>query len=280
MAILAEHVPWYEQIFALRGFFSQPILLFGFQEIGVDPACFESEAARGFSGWTRTAVERVGGRAHKVPEAYRVADLVQLLRNRGLASVEVLDYWDERADLKDDMNRPIAPERHERYGTVIDIGSLEHVFDFRQCLENCLRMVRVGGVYFLHTCVRGYFEHGFHTFNPDALVKAVTQNGFEVIYHRYSDAAGHELARPIEADDVLIWLVARKLATLDEFVCPQQAGWQQMYRGVADVSSTGRMWMRGVKRILFPLTPPILADAYRALRGRRRSLVAPGLQDR
>ncbi len=61
--------------------------------------------------------------------------------------------------------------QHERYQTVYDVGTIEHVFDTRQCFENCARMVAVGGHYFIHTPVRGYFGHGLHTFAPGILTE-------------------------------------------------------------------------------------------------------------
>jgi hypothetical protein len=112
---------------------------------------------------------------------------------------------------------------------VIDIGSLEHVFDTRQCLENCLRMVRVGGVYILHTAVKGYYLHGLHTFSPEALLQVFTLNGFELVYHRYSTDGGAPLEDPTKGENVLIWLVGRKIADISVFKCPQQRGWKELY---------------------------------------------------
>ena len=141
----------------------------------------------------------------------------------------MIDLFDPRADKRYDMNQPVPQSEHERYGLFVDIGSLEHVFDTRQCLENAMRMVRTGGTYMLHAPVNGYFGHGFHVFNPEALIKVLTLNGFEVIYHRYSSQLGAPLERPSQARDVLIWLVARKLAPLEHFIVPQQAGWETIY---------------------------------------------------
>ena len=248
MAIMGGHVRWYEQIFALEGFLAEPTLLFGFQEIPI--------AARHF-GWS-------------VPETYRVPDLVQFLRARGLNQVHVIDHFDPRADLRYDMNKAVPPSEHERYGTLIDIGSLEHVFDTRQALENCLRMVRVGGTYLLHTCVKGYHLHGLHTFHPGILADALALNGFDVVFQGYSTADGEPVQDPAQAEDALIWLVGRKRTHLAEFVCPQQ-GWEQVY--ATDVPASPSRIARVLapaKRALFPFVPPIALDIYRRLRGRRR----------
>ena len=112
---------------------------------------------------------------------------------------------------------------------MLDIGCLEHLFDTRQCLENCLRMVRTGGVYFLHTPVNGFLGHGLHTFNPEALLAAVEINGFEVLYHRYCAKDGTPLEDASGAADSLIWLVARKARPLERFEIPQQGRWTGRY---------------------------------------------------
>jgi hypothetical protein len=104
----------------------------------------------------------------------------------------------------------------------MDIGCLEHVFDTKTSLENCLRMVRPGGFYFLTTPVNGFYEHGLHVFNPEALRKGLTLNGFEVVYERYSDRYGTPLEDPRKGGDVMIWLVGRKTGSFETFACPQQ----------------------------------------------------------
>lgn len=239
MAILRGHVPWYKEIFALPELLVGPILVFGFHEVCIDPIYFD--AWRDMSLGRKLLRARMflqerkavrAGRAHsdlRIPQEYRVASLSELLRNYGVKDIQVLDLFDARADLRYDMNLPVPSKEFGRYGAVIDIGSLEHVFDTRQCLENCLSMVRVGGVYCLHTPVKGYYLHGLHTFNPEALLQALALNGFELVYHRYSTDGGAPLDDPAEGENVLIWLVGRKIADGSLFMYPQQRGWKELY---------------------------------------------------
>lgn len=104
----------------------------------------------------------------------------------------------------------------------MDIGSMEHVFDTRQCLENCLRMVRMSGFYLLHTPVNGYFRHGLHVFNPEGLHDALEANGFEIVYERFSTRHGGPVSDPERERDVILWIVGRKLREVGDFVSPQQ----------------------------------------------------------
>src|SRR5262249_10824874 len=115
----------------------------------------------------------------RIPSDFQYRSLSDLLRGRG-NSVVSLDLFDNRADLRYDMNQPVPQSEHNKYGTLIDIGSLEHVFDTAQCLENCFRMVRCGGHYLLHTPVNGYFGHGLHVFNPQGLMDCLDVNGFKI----------------------------------------------------------------------------------------------------
>lgn len=239
MGIFHEHTHFYKEIFEIPGFFSEPAVVFGFQGIGVKSSYFAPLSSlplrrkikkiklafhrkrRAFLGLSHADLE--------VPQEFRARDIVELLRNRGIQDISVIDLFDDRADKRYDMNQPVPQSEHERYGLFMDIGSIEHVFDTRQCIENSLRMVRQGGIYMLHTCVNGYFTHGFHVFNPEALIKALTLNGFEIIYHRYSNPLCVPLKSPSDARDVLIWLVARKLAPIKDFILPQQGHWETKY---------------------------------------------------
>lgn len=246
MAILQRHIPYYREIFALPGFFSEPMLVFGFPEIRIHPLYYRSwgelnarDKWRKLSRSLRRRRDAARGATHpdlQVPEEFRAPDLLTLLRQRGLQQVAVLDHFDDRATLDYDMNLPVPDREHDRYGTLLDIGCLEHVFDTRQCLENCLRMVREGGTYFLHTVINGYLRHGLHVFNPEGLLGALTLNGFEIVYLKYSTASGAPLQDPAQARDAIVWIVARKLRGFKRFESPQQGQWREIYAR----SSNGR----------------------------------------
>ena len=204
--ILPGHAPYYLEIFSLPGFLADPLLVFGVQDIA-KPA-WPRRGAREFAPF-----DELGG----------------YLRSRGLRQVVTMDRFDPRADLRYDFNDAVPANEHGRYATLIDIGCLEHVFDSRQCLENCLRLVRRDGHLLLHTPVKGYYGHGLHTFDPEGLLGALELNGFQVIYRKYTTSSGREVAVPDAFDDVLIWIVGRKIAEFDRFTSPQQSRWTRGY---------------------------------------------------
>jgi hypothetical protein len=204
--ILPGHEGYCLEIFALPGFLADPILVFGVQDI-LKPC-----SAR---------------RMRK--ELAPFADLGGYLRSRGVGQVVTMDAFDPRADLRYDLNRPVPEHEHGRYATLIDIGCLEHVFDSRQCLENCLRLVRRDGHLLIHTPVKGYYGHGLHTFHPEGLLGVLELNGFQVLYAKYSTASGRHVTSPDAFRDVLIWMVGKKIGEFDRFTNPQQARWTRAY---------------------------------------------------
>ena len=199
--ILVPHGPDYQEIFALPGFLRDPLLCFGFQE-------FDAGAT-------------LDGRQY--------LHLGEYFAKFGIQATS-LDLFDPRSELRYDMNYAVPATEYDRYGTFIDIGSLEHVFDTRQCFENCLRMVAPGGHYLLHTPVNGYYGHGFHVFNPECLRVGLELNGFRVIFEKYSTMDGKPVADPSAPGDTLSWIVARKDRAMGKFVCPQQVKWYTRYR--------------------------------------------------
>lgn len=222
MTIASGHLQFYREIFAIDGVLSQPFLMLGYQEVVGDD----------------------------MPPDFRHDDLKQILAARGIHDVSALDPFDPRADLQYDLNLPVPEAEIEKYAVVFDIGCLEHVFDTRQCIENCLRMVKTGGTYVLHTPVSGYFGHGLHVLSPEALTGALRLNGFEVLYERYCTRAGLEVADPSIGGDVLMWIVARKTRRIDEFAVPQQGKWETEYAPAERKSRGERPTLRppGLKR--------------------------------
>jgi hypothetical protein len=219
MAVMNAFVPYYSEIFQLPDFFAAPVLCFGYQDmengVTINGTQYRS---------LQDAIEADGMEAHSV------------------------DLFDERADLRYDMNNPVPAFEHERYGTLIDIGSIEHLFDTRQCLENCMRMLRVGGHYLLHAPISGYFGHGLHTFHPEGLMAALEINGFRILYCSYHNIKGKPMENPCRRlenlesgeilwedptvrEDIMICLAAVKERSFQTFTNPQQGKWKRIYGG-------------------------------------------------
>ena len=238
--IYAEFIPHMKRYFEYPNFLGERILLFGFQDIAIHPVFT--------TGWSDLSWRRrllkirywLNHRLIDIPSEFELPTLTAVLKAKG-SCVDEIDLFDQRATIHLDMNHPMGPSSYEQYNTLIDIGSLEHVFDTRQAIDNCFRMIKVGGYYLLSTPVKGYFGHGFHTFNPDALRQAITLNGFEICDEMFTDrftkmrSPGHRFSA-----EASIWLLARKLKPLDAFVIPQQRFWVEFY-GAQTTDSAGVM---------------------------------------
>jgi hypothetical protein len=104
---------------------------------------------------------------------------------REFLGAEVVDSIDcsafEGATLIHDLNLDIPSEIEGRYDAVVDLGALEHVFNFPTALKNCMRLVRVGGSLIVATPANNHCGHGFYQFSPELFFRAFSQEqGFRV----------------------------------------------------------------------------------------------------
>lgn len=161
-----------------------------------------------------------------IPPEFKFDTLGQLLRARGI-EVDELDPFDSRAKLQFNLNEPVPEEFNEAYATLLDYGCSEHIFDTRQVLENCMRMVMIGGFYAVHAPCRNFANHGLHTYHSELLPRAMEANGFEIVFLKYTTDTGREVdVNGNESIDTICWVVGRKLKTFKKFVCPEQSRYE------------------------------------------------------
>lgn len=238
--LLSHHIPIYEKIFNRPGFLRDPILTFGFQDTvfheRVKSALAEKRSKKESltlyakmrpEFQTTTQKEFYG---YHVPWQFMENDLYRILKNFGMERLHSIDLFDKRADINHDMNLPMHESFRNRFATIIDIGSMEHVFDTRQCLDNLFKMLMPGGRLMLHTPCCGFLDHGFFTFSPECIIESLRVNGFDIEFLTFSlEPECFEIEKPIPGQDVLMWCVARKVKEEEKFVIPQQIGCQEMY---------------------------------------------------
>src|SRR6188768_2558227 len=93
-------------------------------------------------------VDRLSAEADfTVPEdVRRDAYVDSWLRALGSSDVVALDASAyEGAALVHDMNTPIPAGWHEQFDSIVEAGSLEHIFDVRQAFANLMQLAKVGG---------------------------------------------------------------------------------------------------------------------------------------
>jgi len=111
-----------------------------------------------------------------------------LLENFGASLVESFDYSDfEGATNIVDLNEPIY-EHGEKYDTIIDFGTMEHVFNASQGLKNVTRLCAPGGQIIHSLPANNFCNHGFWQFSP------------ELFFSLYSDKNGYSETEIFLAD--------------------------------------------------------------------------------
>jgi hypothetical protein len=236
MAILREHIPYYVDIFNLSGFLADPVITFGYQDCfyGPMPTLWDrvKQDIRLYLRFVSLGKKFTGVRRRflaEIPPGFDAGNLQEILKNHGMTSVQTMDLFDHRADFFFDMNMKLPIELRGRFSTVIDIGSLEHVFDTKTCLFNLFSLVRRDGHLLIHTPCKGFFDHGFHTFSPECLLQSLTINQFCIKYVKFCTSDGIELEDPGVVSDALIWIVAKKTGDGYDFNVPQQNRWRAFY---------------------------------------------------
>ena len=107
-----------------------------------------------------------------------------LFRAFGSKELEFLDVSSyEGATRLHDLNRPVGDDWEESTDTLIDAGSLEHIFNVKTAMENYLRMVRIGGnIVLLDMPAVNLCGHGFYQFSPEFFCEVFSRrHGFELV---------------------------------------------------------------------------------------------------
>lgn len=73
----------------------------------------------------------------------------------------------EGASIVHDLNLPVAPELHGRFDTILDAGTIEHVFNVPMAFQNVHDMLAPGGVFISANAFNNWPCHGFYQFNPE-----------------------------------------------------------------------------------------------------------------
>lgn len=78
-----------------------------------------------------------------------------------------------------DLNTPIPGELRGKFNLIIDSGTMEHIFDVRQVLENVVSMCRVSGWVIHIAPASNFMDHGFYSFSPCFFYDFYQANGFD-----------------------------------------------------------------------------------------------------
>ncbi len=207
--------------------------------------------------WLRSRLRAVGmpldsaATARLFEEADGFAEpLLRVLGARRIVSLDASGY--EGASRVTDLNAKIPPDLENAFTTVLDSGSLEHVFDFPTAITNCMRMVAPDGHLLVVTPANNMPGHGFYQFSPELFYRVLSEsNGFlmeRMLATELSSARWYEVADPAVIGTrvqfrtfrpTYICVIARRVAVRPVLVDPPQQSdyvtrWQNLGRTDAD----------------------------------------------
>jgi len=99
----------------------------------------------------------------------------------GFDSVESCDFSEyERATHVFDLNLPVSDELYNKFDVILDSGTLEHIFNLPQSLNNLYKMLKPGGRIIFFSPSSNHVDHGFYMFSPTLFYDYYTANKWKI----------------------------------------------------------------------------------------------------
>ena len=150
-------------------------------------------------------------------------DAAEFFKARGAKTYTQLDP--DGGDLLDSLDADLE-NLAAKFDTLVNFGTIEHVWDAHRAWSNALRMVKPGGHFVSASPVSGWENHGIHVTDGRYVSAFFEQNKCEKLHEEYSRQDGTPAPRPVRgAGTVTMWAVYRKkshIGRLDDYVRPQQ----------------------------------------------------------
>jgi hypothetical protein len=183
----------------------------------------------------------------------------ELLRQQfGATLVDSYDYSDyEGATFTADMNQPILPPRE--YDTVIDCGSLEHIYNVPQAMANISMLCSQGGRIVHISPGNNFCGHGFWQFSPELFFSLYSEYGETQVFladlrsHRHwfevEQPANGRRAEVVSKTPLYVMCRARKISAHCQ-VQAQQSDYVHHWQQKAAKESSQNEMMNGVKQFI------------------------------
>jgi hypothetical protein len=96
-------------------------------------------------------------------------------KSMGIDTVESIDASSyEDATHIHDFNHLIPESFYNKYDTIIDGGTIEHIFNIPHVLDNIINMLSEDGIFISVTCNNNFSGHGFYQFSPEIFLSSFT----------------------------------------------------------------------------------------------------------
>jgi SAM-dependent methyltransferase len=100
-------------------------------------------------------------------------------------SMTAIDFHGTEKALRLDLNDPIDLQR--QFDLILDLGTLEHVFNVAQAFRTIHDHTRPGGLMMHGLPFAGWVDHGFYNFNPTFYWDLAAANAYQISLIAYSE---------------------------------------------------------------------------------------------
>jgi len=205
--------------------------------------------------WFQNILDRHGIKADASrilgAEGRYTEDFWRLLGAETVTSFDASTY--EGSTVVHDLNMPIENSHKGRFTMVIDGGTIEHVFDPKRAVQNCMEMLSQGGHFLGVMAGNSLLGHGFYQFSPEWAYRVFSaENGFRVRsvmlceigfysprFYRVDDPAyvrGRvELASKVPTYLVVLAQREKEIAVFEKI--PQQSDYTVAWNSSADIAT-------------------------------------------
>lgn len=123
---------------------------------------------------------------------------ISMFKSLGFSRVDSLDYCDfEGASIVFDLNCDAPPASLlESYDVIIDHGTLEHVFNLPNALNNIFKMLKVGGRVIHSAPSSNFVDHGFYMFSPTLFHDFYMVNRYALNSIMFTQSSVNQLTDP------------------------------------------------------------------------------------
>lgn len=188
--------------------------------------------------WASSIEKRLGFKIQDLMTDQEDVFAESFLLRVGASSVESIDFSSyQGATHIHDMNNPLPSGLEGKFDLLHDGGTMEHVFNTPTYLANCMKLLRVGGVYVGVVPANDWMGHGFYQFSPELICRVFSPaNGFRLqalglgtwerkgrVYQILDEEKWRGRLEPNLSRKTLLLIIAQKVANVEPF----SSGWPQ-----------------------------------------------------
>lgn len=107
----------------------------------------------------------------------------------------------------------------QKFQTVFNIGTIEHIWDAHRAWSNAAQLVKVGGYFLTVSPTEGWKDHAIHMTSYWAIIRFFEKNGF---IRELAWLGNDEGVNGNQGLHITLWAAFRKVEHVTEFRVPQQ----------------------------------------------------------